>query len=866
MSYDIGPKIGLEGEAEFRNAIKQINTNLKTLGTEMLAVTSQFDKNDKSMEALTTQNKVLNKQIDEQKGKLSELQKGLQASAEKYGENDKVTQGWQQAVNKATADLNNMERQLSDNTNEIEKALNPTQELADEVEETGKSAEESGGRFEKLGGILKASAAAMGAFAVAAGAAAIKLGKDVISEFGSYEQLVGGVDTLFKESSSKLQGYAADAYKTAGLDANSYMETVTGFSASLIQSLGGDTEKSVEYANMAITDMSDNANKMGTDMASIQNAYQGFAKQNYTMLDNLKLGYGGTKSEMERLLADATAISGIKYDVSSYADVVEAIHIIQESMGIAGTTALEAEDTIEGSLNSLNSAVKNMLVGFGNADADMQKLTENLVDAFKMVVKNITPVIGNIANALPDAFSAISPAIGELLPDLLGTVTNLTKQILDILLKTLPELIPVAIDSIAIIVDTLIDNLPLLIDAAITLIMALSGGMVDALPELIPAVIAMTVLLVTELIKRIPEILEFVPRLFTNLGEAFKTVEWASLGADLMRGIVNGMMNLKDWVVDKVKEVAGSVAQGFKDFFKIASPSKLMIEYGRYIDEGLAEGIEKNKGKPVNETQLLAEAVGNALQMVNKYVTATVSILQKEFNLWVLQNDAVTESSEYLVKQLDMQKQEHEMLNQRIEATTHALQNAITQYGEGSIEAMNYKNALLDLQIQQAGLTEKIEETTKAIKNMADAQTTAKIAAADKQSSSERSASQSRYQEEKKNFEDNYAKEINAYSKLYDVDKSVAAEILKKDLQKSIPKYATGTNNHPGGWAIVGDGNGPELVNLPRGSQVFSHEQSKDMLKLGDTNIYIYNPQPRPSELARQIKKSQQDLALQYDF
>lgn len=184
----------------------------------------------------------------------------------------------------------------------------------------GKAAEESGSKFEGFGKVLKTVGVALGAVAVAAGAAAVKLGKEVIAAYADYEQLVGGVDTLFKDSSQEIQRYATNAYKTAGLSANEYMETVTGFSASLIQSLGGDTEKAAKYADMAITDMSDNANKMGTDMSSIQNAYQGFAKQNYTMLDNLKLGYGGTKQEMERLLADAEKISGVKYDISSYAE------------------------------------------------------------------------------------------------------------------------------------------------------------------------------------------------------------------------------------------------------------------------------------------------------------------------------------------------------------------------------------------------------------------------------------------------------------------------------------------------------------------------------------------------------------------
>ena len=360
MADSFGLKIGLEGEKEFKKALADINQSFKVLGSEMKLATSQFDKNDKSVEALTARNKVLRKEIDEQTTKIDTLRKALQNAATSFGENDRRTQNWQIQLNNAEAALNDMNRELDEN----EKA----------IKEGGKAAEESGSKFEGFGKVLKTVGVALGAVAVAAGAAAVKLGKEVIAAYADYEQLVGGVDTLFKDSSQEIQRYAANAYKTAGLSANEYMETVTGFSASLIQSLGGDTEKAAKYADMAITDMSDNANKMGTDMSSIQNAYQGFAKQNYTMLDNLKLGYGGTKQEMERLLADAEKISGIKYDISSYADVVEAIHVMQESMDIAGTTAKEAEATISGSVNALKSAVSNLIVGFGDADADMELL------------------------------------------------------------------------------------------------------------------------------------------------------------------------------------------------------------------------------------------------------------------------------------------------------------------------------------------------------------------------------------------------------------------------------------------------------------------------------------------------------------
>lgn len=265
MADSFGLKIGLEGEKEFKKALADINQSFKVLGSEMKLATSQFDKNDKSVEALAARNKVLRKEIDEQTTKIDTLRKALQNAATSFGENDRRTQNWQIQLNNAEAALNDMNRELDEN----EKA----------IKEGGKAAEESGSKFEGFGKVLKTVGVALGAVAVAAGAAAVKLGKEVITAYADYEQLVGGVDTLFKDSSQEIQRYAANAYKTAGLSANEYMETVTGFSASLIQSLGGDTEKAAKYADMAITDMSDNANKMGTDMSSIQNAYQGFNRR-----------------------------------------------------------------------------------------------------------------------------------------------------------------------------------------------------------------------------------------------------------------------------------------------------------------------------------------------------------------------------------------------------------------------------------------------------------------------------------------------------------------------------------------------------------------------------------------------------------
>ena len=235
MADSFGLKIGLEGEKEFKKALADINQSFKVLGSEMKLATSQFDKNDKSVEALAARNKVLRKEIDEQTTKIDTLRKALQNAATSFGENDRRTQNWQIQLNNAEAALNDMNHELDEN----EKA----------IKEGGKAAEESGSKFEGFGKVLKTVGVALGAVAVAAGAAAVKLGKEVIAAYADYEQLVGGVDTLFKDSSQEIQRYAANAYKTAGLSANEYMETVTGFSASLIQSLGGDTEKAAKYAD-----------------------------------------------------------------------------------------------------------------------------------------------------------------------------------------------------------------------------------------------------------------------------------------------------------------------------------------------------------------------------------------------------------------------------------------------------------------------------------------------------------------------------------------------------------------------------------------------------------------------------------------
>lgn len=631
MADDFGLKIGLEGEKEFKKALSEINQSFKVLGSEMKVVTSQFDKNDNSVQALTARNQVLNKEIEAQKHKIETLRQALANASESFGENDRRTQQWQIQLNNATAALNDMERELDRNNTaldeaerEMDDAADAADDLEEELDDAGDAADDSEGKFSKLGGTLKTVGVAMGAVVTAAAAAAVSLGKAVVEAYGEYEQLVGGIDTLFKDSSASLQEYANNAYKTAGMSANDYMSTVTSFSASLISSLGGDTEAAVKYADMAITDMADNANKMGTDIGLIQNAYQGFAKQNYTMLDNLKLGYGGTKTEMERLLADAQAISGIEYDISSYADVVEAIHVIQESMGVAGATAAEAEHTIEGSMNSMKAAIDNLIVGFGNADADIEMLCNNVVDAFQDVLTNITPVIENIISALPTALNALLATVGELLPTLLDTVVDLFSQVLNTILTMLPKLIPVVIDALMTIVNTLIENLPLLIDAAIQIVMSLVQGIGEALPTLIPAAVQAVITIVQSLIENLPMILDAALQLIMGLAEGLL----AALPM-LIEQLPAIILSLVDFFIGAIPQI---IEVGVKLLIALVQNlPTIIVEIVKVVPQILA-GLVSAFGQGVGQ---LAEVGGNLVRGLWQGIQSLASWLWNKVSGWI---------------------------------------------------------------------------------------------------------------------------------------------------------------------------------------------------------------------------------------
>ena len=623
MADSFGLKIGLEGEKEFKKALADINQSFKVLGSEMKLATSQFDKNDKSVEALAARNKVLRKEIDEQTTKIDTLRKALQNAATSFGENDRRTQNWQIQLNNAEAALNDMNRELDEN----EKA----------IKEGGKAAEESGSKFEGFGKVLKTVGVALGAVAVAAGAAAVKLGKEVIAAYADYEQLVGGVDTLFKDSSQEIQRYAANAYKTAGLSANEYMETVTGFSASLIQSLGGDTEKAAKYADMAITDMSDNANKMGSDMASIQNAYSGFAKQNYTMLDNLKLGYGGTKEEMQRLLEDAEKLSGVKYDISSYSDIVDAIHVVQTEMGITGTTAKEAEATISGSIGMLKSSFQNLITGLGDADADIDKLCDNVVNSFNSVVKNITPVVRNLAKTVPNALEGILDAIAPLLPELLEMGVGLFEALLSGFTSVLPELMNTAASLVTTLVQGIIEALPLVVEAAAQFITTLVQGIAEALPTLIPAAVETVTTIVSTLIENIPLLIDAALQLIQGLAEGVLEAIPVLLEAlpELIESLVTTLLDAIPQIIETGVELLTALVENLPEIITticevlpqiIESTISTLLDH---LPEIVEAGVKLLTALITNLPQIILTIVQALPQIITAVINALVNNIPK---------------------------------------------------------------------------------------------------------------------------------------------------------------------------------------------------------------------------------------------
>lgn len=756
MAGSFGGSVKLTGESEYTKALKTITSNLTVMASEMKLVSSQFDTNDKSVQAITSKNNVLNKEIEEgnkkistyknaledfnkqqdknaasmmemmttlekEKAKLEELKNSTTASSKEikdqekkvaelstelakseaqYDKNKLTINKYQQQLNLAQTEVNNLNKELEDNkaklntnksafatltetidkqksklnelkeqyasavleqgksstqakdlksqiknlSNEIKDNESKLKESTSAVEKFGKAEDNAGQSTLKLGDLIKANLTSEAIISGVKGLASlmgsmvsgiVDLGKQAIQNYAEYEQLVGGVETLFGDSANVVSEYASNAYKTAGVSANKYMETVTSFTASLLQSLNGDTAKAAEVADMAITDMADNANKMGTDMSMIQSAYQGFAKQNYTMLDNLKLGYGGTKTEMERLLADATKISGVKYDISSLNDVYQAIHVIQGELGITGTTAKEASSTISGSISSMKSAWSNLVTGIADDNADFDTLISNFVDSVMTMADNILPrisialdgivdlILGLADTLLPQVLEVGIELIQNLITGITGNIGNLMtgiNQVINTLLTalismlpqiieagiqvivsliqgiatSLPTLIPQIIECVLLIATTLLDNIDLIIDAGISLLIGLAEGLIVALPQLIDKIPIIIDKLINAIVDNLPKIIE--------------------MGITLIVKLAVGLVKAIPQLISKIPQIISSLINGIASYYsKMGEMGKNLLNK---VKDGIVSGISKISEVGKNLVQGLWNGINNAKDWV----------------------------------------------------------------------------------------------------------------------------------------------------------------------------------------------------------------------------------------------------------
>ena len=497
--------------------LAQANRLIRESESQFKAAAAGLDDWTKSEDGLNAKIRSLNDITDIQKKKIAALKQEYQNLI-----NNGLDPTSREAVELRTR-INNEQAALNSN----EKTLRQQTAALKDVE---KGTEDAGNGFSKFGEMAKAAGkVAAGAF-VGAAAALGTLLKSSVEGYAEYEQLVGGVETLFKSSSDKVVQYANDAYKTAGLSANQYMETVTSFSASLLQGLEGNTDAAAEVANKAIIDMSDNANKMGTDMGSIMYAYQGFAKQNYTMLDNLKLGYGGTQTEMARLINDS-GVLGKEFKVTaetvkdvSFDKIIEAIHVVQTELGITGTTAKEASTTIQGSISAMSSAWSNLVTGLSDETADLDQLITNFIDSVGTVAENLLPRITIAADGIIKMIEKLVPQIPPLIEQFLPVLVEGILNLLDGVVKILPTVVSTVLQVIPQLLTALISMIPKITKTIIDIIVQLIKAITEMLPTIVSAIMEILPMLVDALVEAIPVLLEAAIQLLLAIVDAIPTI------------------------------------------------------------------------------------------------------------------------------------------------------------------------------------------------------------------------------------------------------------------------------------------------------------------------------------------------------
>lgn len=548
------------GADELRIAIAKQEASIAKTQRSLAYFNDQLVKVNKAEKDGNTQLSKLTGTIDQQKNSLDGLKKQYADAVLTYGKNSKEAKSLGKEIEKLSTDMVNNQQKVDGATASADKFDKSISTAGDDTEKAGKQADNAGnGGFTVLKGVM-ANLASSAIQAVLSGvkdvtSALINMGKQAVEAYAEYEQLQGGIETMFEDLSYDVELNAKNAFKTTGMSANEYLSTVMSFSASLNQSLqktDGNIARSADVSNQIINDMADNASKMGTDMSSIQNAYAGFAKGQFNMLDNLKLGYGGSQAEMKRLLADAEKLSGKKFDISNFADIAEAIHVVQDEMGIAGNASLEASDTISGSMGAMKASFQNLLTGLGSGE-DVELLISNFVDSLITYLGNITPIVKNVIDGIsklivslgseiiPKLFAELEPELPGLLnslisaittlfetgvpaiiqlinselPTILNALTTILLTIVNSLVDALPDIADTLLNSAILILDTIIDNFPA--DKIITVIPKLVDVLMKGLPKLVQVGYKLLSALITQLPKVLSLLAKELPKIITNI-------------------------------------------------------------------------------------------------------------------------------------------------------------------------------------------------------------------------------------------------------------------------------------------------------------------------------------------------------------
>lgn len=701
-----GGAVKLTGESEYRAALARISQNLREVGSEMKVVSSQYAKSDTSQAALTARTEALTNKMAAQKEKLSVLTSQYRAMSAQYtanntkhkelvasydAEKQKLTQiestlgktspeyqaqakvvanlardvdkssaavnaneiamsKMRTQMNNAQADINKTDSEIKSLSPDMDKAGKAASELGDETAKSGRQAQEASGGYTVFKNVLaNLASSAIGAAVNGLknlGSAVLNVGKQAIEAYSQNEQLVGGVQTLFKDSAGIVQDYANNAYKAAGMSANEYMDTVTSFTASLIQSLGGDTKAAAELGNTAVQDMSDNANKMGTDIGSIQQTYQSLARGNYAMLDNLKLGYGGTKAEMERLMADAEKLTGEHYTIGDFGDTVKAIHAVQTQMGITGTTAKEASTTIEGSMNAMKASWQNLLAGMSDSGANMDGLINNLVDSVNTFASNIMPRIAPLVNGmvtaavqlLPQAVNMITSQLLPLITAQIPSIVSGLSQVVQAIVAALPQIMSALTAALPQIVEALLTLLPQLIDAGMQMLTSLIQGITEALPTLIAmlptivqqvasvvlanlpliiqAGVQLLLALVNGIVEALPQLIQMLPGIVMQITDVLLNnlpllvTAGIQILIALIQGITQAIPQLVAMLPQIVVKIVGTLSAHLPEI--LSTGLQMMVQ--------LAAGIVRGIGNVVSGAMSVVSSIVGALRQAPSMV------------------------------------------------------------------------------------------------------------------------------------------------------------------------------------------------------------------------------------------------------